>query len=112
MSICFKLKDNLYIAGGFDIKYRQRYCCDRYNLTESKYYYTDYVIPDNIALYNGDYYNCRTIINAEESIATIITQTENVVSFTENGGFKEVVDYSWTMSEKKENEKQILFNVM
>ena len=112
MSICFKLKDNLYIAGGLDIKYRQRYCCDRYNLTESKYYYTDYVIPDNIALYNGDCPNCCIIINKEESIATIITIWENVVSFTENGGFKEVVGYSWIMSEKKEDDKQILFNCM
>lgn len=112
MSICFKLKDNLYIAGGVDIKYRQRYCCDRYNLTESKYYSTDYVIPDDIALYNGASPNCRIIINEEESIATIVTISENVVSFTENGGFKEVVGYSWIMSEKKEDEKQILFNCM
>ena len=107
--ICFKLKDNLYLAGGFDCNQQIRHCCERYNLTECKYYQTDYVVPDDIYFFNR--YHCICIIiNEEESIATIVIGKNEgrIILFTENGGFKEVPGCAWTMTGKKQIEKLIL----
>ena len=100
----------MYFAGGCDINQQILHCCERYNLADCKYYKTDYVVPDDIYFFNR--YHCICIIiNEEESIATIVIGKNEgrIIQFTENVGFKEVPGCAWTLTEKEQITKQILF---
>ena len=110
--ICFKLRNNLYIAGGKDPRHEKncidcypsvdhppsRYllnhvCCDRYNIKERVYYGTDYRLP---VLYSG-FSRIATDQNETFAIIKIIShpywtkESDSIyLVFSESCGFKEM----------------------
>ena len=95
LPICFKLQDNVYIAGGLDATDPgcRLVCCDRYNLKEGKYYETCHSLPQ------PNYYDDdipHTAIDDEESFAIIGGRNGKgrILIFTENKGFEEVQNFS------------------
>ena len=93
--MCFKLKDNLYIAGGLGIEgtsYGRSWdltllFCDQYNLTERKYYESVYSLPYPVN--NAD----KVVTSEDETFAIILNvETRRLLIFTEKDGFKEFSD--------------------
>ena len=89
--LCFRLKNNLYIAGGADPQLRglpydkdyemRRMTCDLFDIQETKYHPSKYRLPYKLF---DDIHKVAT--NEEETLALIIT-TYGVVIFTEEDGF-------------------------
>jgi hypothetical protein len=103
--ICFKLKDNLYIAGGYtyesslysfykDGLVRVNSTCDRYNLVEKKYYSTTFYWPINTDNFHGPHGAVtlsKVVTNVTETLAVIIIANEvgrKMILFTEDTGFE------------------------
>ena len=94
--ICFIIKDNLYIAGGYtavwsDQEMKPLLSCDRYNLTEEKFYSTKFCLPHHF-----DGANVSTA--AKEDFAVILfghnlrgNNSQKVTIFTEDDGFKDIL---------------------
>ena len=100
--ICFFLKDDLYITGGFN---RDGYSltkmgntfasCDRYNFVKEKFYHTRHCLP-----YHIDKYTSSVIANMEETLVLIYTKEndylnnnnrqEKLIIFTEKRGFEDI----------------------
>ena len=95
--MCFKLKDNLYIAGGEDepkassiFSRNGLLCCDRYNMKENKYYKTLYTLPYPLS-------DVETSIatNDKETFALILDFTNTkILLFSEDEGFKEFHNFA------------------
>jgi hypothetical protein len=97
--LCFKLRDTLYIVGGYCIENEgysdgdALYCCDKYNLKEDKYYKNIHFVP--CALSSGN----KVATDANETYALIIgkknhwaysrTLTSYLI-FKEEVGFQEL----------------------
>ena len=103
--ICFKLKDNLYVAGGETIAdtnvcssgstktvlHRTNLlCCDRYNLKEKTYHKYVYSLP----YYVNDV--DKILTDAEETFAIISRmKTGKCLVFTEKDGFEELPNFTF-----------------
>ena len=99
--ICFKLKDNLYIAGGeedisaFNDEHSSHgsselVVCDQYNLQERKYYRSEHVLP--YPAHSGSITNIST--DSDESFAIFVHNNGQIIIFTEDRGFEHVPYFS------------------
>ena len=116
MPICFKLKSNLYIAGGnslyalhnpsggrFETNGRPLLCCDRFDLNEKKYYSHVYSLPYPICDLD------KVVTDSMETFAIILnSKTGSFLIFTEKDGFAEFPDF--TIFGKMSVAKPFFFN--
>ena len=102
--ICFKLKDNVYIVGGDDatthyFEPKSLLCCDRYNLTDGKYYKSVHVLPYPIR--RDGVVNVATDAQEDFAIITGSNGEGGILLFKEDTGFEEVLNFSGTRTNKK-----------
>ena len=94
--MCFKLKENFDIAGGYSIandtnlNCKSLLCCDRYNLQKGKIEKSLYSLPYSLSDMD------KVSTDAEETFALILRNTSGKavggwLTFTEKDGFKELL---------------------
>ena len=113
--LCFKLKDNVYITGGTNVPLWESggifvtndlLSCDRYNLSENKYYTSVYTLP-----YILNYDETSILTNDNETFAIILDDKYmKILLFTEDQGFKEFRNFS-PMETKRKMTDRLIFNV-
>ena len=101
--LCFKLKNNLYIAGGattenpsgclhlssVDIHGKVHYFCHRYDMKNKEYYDCEYILPLSVNSFD------KVTTSADEKFAIILTKEKGtILIFTEKDGFSEFPNFS------------------
>ena len=92
--IIFKMKDNVYVAGGLDCRHQVLLCCDRLNLKENTWFSCKHSLP-----YPLDW--ASVVVSDDESFAVITGRrkanyvfrkrpcySDSIIVFTEKEGFK------------------------
>ena len=87
LHITFKMKDNVYVAGGFDNEFEGLSTCEQFNLLECKWVNCKHSLPYALN-------SASVVVSADETFAVItggITGEQfssRVIIFTEDTGFE------------------------
>ena len=85
--IAFKMKHNMYVAGGIDISDKTLSCCERFDLKKNKWFKCHHLLPYRL-------YDASVVVSADETFAVITGGynggriSDRIIIFTEQDGFK------------------------